>query len=34
MEVKKITQGAEEGPGGVIIEHSDWKPETDAKIIE
>ena len=35
QEVQKASRPSQEiGPGGVVIEHSDWKPEDGAVIIE
>jgi len=34
MEVRKITQRTETGPGGVVIERTGAEIETDATIIE
>jgi hypothetical protein len=34
LEVRKLTQKVQEGPGGVVIEHTGAEIENDAVIIE
>ena len=34
LEVKRLTQKTETGPGGVLIEHTGFQPEENAEIIE